>query len=470
MKISTFSSTNRNGTAVHVIPENLKKIHGGQKVLERHMHTMANESTSNQLNRIVAELESVKRRLLILPDEASLATSTIICQSAADLSRRLVEIAVELNKLSVPRLMSSTRTRDSKPPPVALPSTSLPRNLVLQGLGTNSHLALEFEPDRRNAGEVLPWRTDQMDALESSVDVSARLEMPLLPREHTSLNEPVARGPPQRQRYLTMTRLVGTLIAISLMMMAMSRSSDSTCDSRNLPAPVERYAKLWQCAAQLSGGDTLLLQDDSPQARAVEWFVTGAGRGLIIPTHCTAESDFATMYALLVIRESLTVPDASWYSYSNVNIHVNTKVESLQQVCRDWTRIQCNQKGQITGLILGDANLAGTLPKELSILQHLTTLQIHSNLEVTGSLPVELSRLTNLEVLMLQQTHLAGTVPSQWGRLTSLQQLLLDETLLTGTVPAEICRLRKEHALDSLHANCRGDHALLQCSCCTQCK
>jgi hypothetical protein len=172
---------------------------------------------------------------------------------------------------------------------------------------------------------------------------------------------------------------------------------------------------------------------------------------------------------LIVIRESLAIQDASWYN-SHSNGNGNTEVTSLHQVCRDWTRIQCNERGQLSGLILADASLVGTLPVELSIFQHLTTLEVHSNPGVTGSLPVELSRLTKLEVFMLQQTHLAGTIPSQWGRMTSLQQLLLDDTLLTGTVPIEICRLRKEHALDSLHANCRGDHALMHCSCCTLCK
>jgi hypothetical protein len=187
------------------------------------------------------------------------------------------------------------------------------------------------------------------------------------------------------------------------------------------------------------------------------------------PSHCSRESDFAILYSLIVIRETLAVQDASWHN-SHSNGNGNTEVTSLQQVCRDWTRIQCNERGQLWGLILADANLVGTLPAELSILQHLTTLQVHSNPGVTGSLPAELSRLTKLEVFMLQQTHLAGTIPSKWGRMTSLQQLLLDDTLLTGTVPIEICRLEKEHALDSLHANCRGDHALMHCSCCTLCK
>jgi hypothetical protein len=421
---------------------------------------MANESTSNQL---ICLLESVERRLIVLPDAASPDTSI---QSAADLARRLVEIAIELNKVPVPPLAFMP---DSDPAPLPLPnSTSRQRNL-LEGLETN--MTLEFEPDDHNAQEVFRWnqndesttrRTDAFGILgRSSDDVSPSLEMPLLPREHsTSSNGTVSvHGSPLRYFARNIMWMFCMLLAIGLTL--------SACGSHNLPAPVERYDRLWQCAAKLSGNDKLV--QDSPQARAVEWFVTGTGRGMDAPSHCSRESDFAILYSLIVIRETLAVQDASWHN-SHSNGNGNTEVTSLQQVCRDWTRIQCNERGQLWGLILADANLVGTLPAELSILQHLTTLQVHSNPGVTGSLPAELSRLTKLEVFMLQQTHLAGTIPSKWGRMTSLQQLLLDDTLLTGTVPIEICRLEKEHALDSLHANCRGDHALMHCSCCTLCK
>jgi hypothetical protein len=432
---------------------------------------MANESTPNQL---IGLLESVERRLLALPDAASPDTSV---QSAADLARRLVEIAIELNKLPVPPMVFMP---DSDAAPWNFPNSACRQRTLLQGLETNR--ALEFEPDDHNVGEVFRWdqndanTTRRADALgilgSSSNDVSPRLEIPLLPREQSASSNGTIlfHGPPLGYCARNIMRIFGTFLAVGLTLYAMnSLSYDSACGSRDLPAPVERYDRLWKCAAKLSGNDKLV--QDSPQARAVEWFVTGTGRGIDAPSHCSWDTDFATLYALIVIRKTLAVQDASWHSsHSNININGNTEVESLQQVCRDWTRIQCNGRGQLSGLILADANLVGTLPAELSILQDLTTLQVHSNPGVTGSLPAELSRLTKLEVFMLQQTHLAGTVPSQWGRMTNLQQLLLDDTLLTGTVPIEICRLRKEHALDSLHANCRGDHALIQCSCCTLCK
>jgi hypothetical protein len=432
---------------------------------------MANELKSKYLIHI---LENVERRLIVLPDAASPDTSV---QSAADLARRLMEIAIELNKLPVAPL---TFMLDSDAAPLPLPNSASRQRILLQGPETT--MALEFESDDHNAGEVFRWdqhdantprRADALDILgSSSDDVSARQEIPLLPREQsTSSNGSVlVHGPPLEYCARNIIRMFGTLLAVGLVLYVMTKLSyESDCGSRNLPAPVERYHTLWQCAAKLSGNDKLVR--DSPQARAVEWFVMGTGRGMDAPSHCSWDTDFATLYALIVIRETLAVQDASWHSsHSNININGNTDVRSLQEVCRDWTRIQCNERGQLFGLILADANLLGTLPAELSILQHLTTLQVHSNPGVTGSLPPELSRLTKLEVFMLQQTHLAGTVPSQWGRMTNLQQLLLDDTLLTGAVPTEICRLRKEHALDSLHANCRGDHALIQCSCCTQCK
>jgi hypothetical protein len=432
---------------------------------------MANEST-NQLVCLIAELESVERQLIVLPDAASPDTRV---QSAADLARRLVEIAIELKQLPI---APPTFMLDCNAAPLPLPNSTISQHNLLQGLETN--MALEFEPDDHNAEEVLRCDNNQLDLTHdanttrrayalgilgsSSHGVSSRLDMPLLPREHSapSGETVMVHGSPLRYFTRNIMRVFGTLLAIGLTLYVMT--NESACSSPNLPAPVERYDKLWQCAAKLSGNEKLV--QDSPQTRAVEWFVTGNGRGMYAPLHCSWDSDFAIMYALIVIRESLAVHDASWH---NSNGSGNTGVKSLQQVCQHWTRIQCNQSGQLYGLILADANLVGTLPAELSILQHLTTLEINSNPGLTGSLPAELSRLTELEVFMLQQTHLAGIVPSEWGRMTNLQQLLLDDTLLTGTMPIEICRLRKD-ALDSLHANCRGEHALIQCSCCTLCK
>jgi hypothetical protein len=115
---------------------------------------------------------------------------------------------------------------------------------------------------------------------------------------------------------------------------------------------------------------------DSPQSSRHRVVVYGFWTRHGCASHCSWDSDFAILYALIVIRESLAVQDASWH---NRNSNGNTEVKSLQQVCRDWSRIQCNERGQLSGLILADANLVGTLPAELSILQHLTTLQVHSN-------------------------------------------------------------------------------------------
>jgi hypothetical protein len=238
---------------------------------------MANELTSNQL---LLLLESVERRLIVLPDAANQDASV---QSAADLARRLVEIAIELNKLPV---LPLTFMPDYDAAPLPFPNRISRQRDILEGLETNT--TLEFEHDDQEAQEVFRWNqndansTRQTDAFgilgSSSDDVSPRLEMPLLPREHITSSHGTVLVHGSSLKYFAKNIMwtFGTLLAIGLTL--------SACGSRDdLPAPVERYDRLWQCAAKLSGNDKLV--QDSPQTRAVEWFVTGTGRGINAPSH-----------------------------------------------------------------------------------------------------------------------------------------------------------------------------------------
>jgi hypothetical protein len=218
----------------------------------------------------------------------------------------------------------------------------------------------------------------------------------------------------------------------------------------------------------------------SPRFRAAMWFMNGAGREMEIPSACQdsditmLEDDFWQLYGILAIRETLQIPDPSWYQHDppirngiadicNANSKNNQQQQPPQS--HPWARITCAasnhfhgdhqppqlhaQSPKITKLSLNHANLTGTLPPEMSMLRHLTSLQVYSNPDVVGTIPESWSELSSLQVLALQQTSLAGTMPSPLARGWShLQSLLLDGTHMTGTIPEEFCHLPK---LETIH-------------------
>lgn len=214
-----------------------------------------------------------------------------------------------------------------------------------------------------------------------------------------------------------------------------------------------RFNEVKDCAAVLS--KTPVEDPQSPQYKAVVWFLT-SGQSIEIPAPCSWDSKFGLMYALLVIRESLDVKDASWYPDSPTN------------VC-NWARVQCNAFGGVTSLIFNNAHLFGTLPDELVGLVHLEQLELYTNTGIHGNIPSTLAGLVALKSLQLHETSVGGTMPSDLGALTDLEELSVDRTLVTGEMPAEICQLRQKK-LGSLRASCGGDHPMLHCSCCTSCK
>ena len=76
----------------------------------------------------------------------------------------------------------------------------------------------------------------------------------------------------------------------------------------------------------------------------------------------------------------------------------------------EWHGVSTDTDGRVTGLIL-------------------------TNNQLTGTIPPELGGLTNLQLLWLQDNQLTGTIPAELGDLTSLQELLLFKQSVDGDDP-----------------------------------
>lgn len=221
-----------------------------------------------------------------------------------------------------------------------------------------------------------------------------------------------------------------------------------------------RWKSIARCVHTLSKlNDEDEWDPNSMSYRTAMWFM---GPGFRVPVECARGSFFATLYALLVLRDSVNLPDSSWYHHDNEMAVAMMDVK----VCH-WARVQCSDEGQVSGLVLNHANLTGQLPSEMGGLVHLEHLHLFDNAQLVGRLPTEIGQLTKLTSLQVHKTLLGGQVPSEMGLLTHLQEVLLEDTLLTGRMPVEVCslRLNDQAWLTTLRATCTR----LECSCCTEC-
>jgi Leucine-rich repeat (LRR) protein len=84
---------------------------------------------------------------------------------------------------------------------------------------------------------------------------------------------------------------------------------------------------------------------------------------------------------------------------------------------------------------LYQANLIGTLDKNIRNLKKLKRYWLHETLNLTGTIPPEIDMLTNLESLFIGRNSLSGSLPD-FGKLPKLKTLAVHENLLEGPIPS----------------------------------
>ena len=103
----------------------------------------------------------------------------------------------------------------------------------------------------------------------------------------------------------------------------------------------------------------------------------------------------------------------------------------------EWSGVDADHDGQVTGLSLEGYGLTGAIPPELGSLASLETLHLGSN-NLTGEIPAELGSLAHLELLVLNSNPLTGEIPPELGGLVNLRGLYLNWNELTGEIPPEL--------------------------------
>ena len=117
----------------------------------------------------------------------------------------------------------------------------------------------------------------------------------------------------------------------------------------------------------------------------------------------------------------------------------NTNWLSTTEPVGNWHGVTVTNE-RVTGLLLSNNELSGTIPTQLGNLSNLRTLQLSNN-QLTGTIPTELGNLANLTRLDLYRNQLTGSIPTQLGNLANLTSLNLGINQLTGSIPTQLGNL-----------------------------
>eukprot|EP00546_Thalassionema_frauenfeldii_P011449 CAMPEP_0178922382 /NCGR_PEP_ID=MMETSP0786-20121207/16120_1 /TAXON_ID=186022 /ORGANISM="Thalassionema frauenfeldii, Strain CCMP 1798" /LENGTH=781 /DNA_ID=CAMNT_0020596735 /DNA_START=245 /DNA_END=2587 /DNA_ORIENTATION=- len=157
----------------------------------------------------------------------------------------------------------------------------------------------------------------------------------------------------------------------------------------------------------------------------------------------------------LLDRYALTACYLSWtldnpYEWNNASGWMTSK-----SVC-SWFGITCNNvTGYATHIRLGNNRLSGSIPKELSFLSQLLTLNLQKN-NVTGTIPTEIGRLGSLVRLYLQGNGIGGSIPKEIGQLSMLQRFDMEFNQLTGSIPTNVGSCAALRSLNLQHNQIDG--------------
>ncbi|KAG1363937.1 Receptor protein kinase-like protein [Cocos nucifera] len=95
---------------------------------------------------------------------------------------------------------------------------------------------------------------------------------------------------------------------------------------------------------------------------------------------------------------------------------------------------------RVIGLVLPDAQLLGSIPSDLGLIEHLRHLDLSGNF-LNGTLPATLFNASDLRILSLSNNEISGQLPKIVGEMKSLQFLNLSGNALFGRVPSNLTLL-----------------------------
>jgi len=129
----------------------------------------------------------------------------------------------------------------------------------------------------------------------------------------------------------------------------------------------------------------------------------------------------------------------------------------LTQPMNTWAGITLNNNGCVKKIIMTVYwNLNGMIPSEIGNLQHLETLYIRNEPNLTGDFPPEFYNLSNLLELVFVNTGLTISLTPDIQNLSSLEILQIGDSYLSGTIPEEIANMQSLRIIILQDGNLQG--------------
>ncbi|ONI29523.1 hypothetical protein PRUPE_1G201100 [Prunus persica] len=121
-------------------------------------------------------------------------------------------------------------------------------------------------------------------------------------------------------------------------------------------------------------------------------------------------------------------------------LHVMSSWNDSLHFC-NWVGVTCNRcTKRVVILKLTAQKLAGSLPKSIGNLSHLTGIDLVNN-SFAGEIPQEIGRLGSLRSLNLSRNSFGGKIPSNISHCAQLRVLRLVSNELIGSIPNQLSSL-----------------------------
>lgn len=166
-------------------------------------------------------------------------------------------------------------------------------------------------------------------------------------------------------------------------------------------------------------GDSALV-DGTPQHEAMQWILYDDPQDLSISND--GELRVKQRYLLAILYFQL---DGQYWLADNFL--------SSDDEC-DWDGIRCNAAEIVHGILLDSANLTGSLPHEIGLLDAIQWMSFHNN-SLSGLIPDSLYALSSLAWWDMGRNMLTGQLSSALWQMPSLNVFWVDNNALTGSIP-----------------------------------
>lgn len=170
-----------------------------------------------------------------------------------------------------------------------------------------------------------------------------------------------------------------------------------------------------------------ILDEDSPQARAIEWLDSDPDSGAYTNFQRLQRFALATLYFATNGKE--WVNNGGWVE--------GFRFDECDWYTGDSDSLESCADGRFEAITLDLNSLVGTLPDELAILTDLKVLDMGFN-RLSGPIPSRLGLLTNLQSLSLYINSLEGKLPAELSGLSLLLDVDLSRNALTGPIPGDV--------------------------------